>query len=219
MKLLKRYYERRSSENPLWLVVLSDIMTNLMLFFLIAYVFSIQPEKEAQANFIKGFDRERIEEQEKERKADEIMRKFREKDAAQTLSRELKDVSEIQMSEHQIRINISAPILFKSGKADLEQNAIEILNALGKVLSGMDNQVIVEGHTDNIPIKSGDYLTNWELSAARANSVADYLSQKFSIPHKRLVSAAYGEYKPIASNDTAEGRGKNRRIEILVIRK
>jgi len=220
---IERYSPHRTEENPLWLIVLSDIMTNLMLFFLILYVFSLRPEKEAHAGFLSGFDREHME-AEKEKKAENVVQKFKEKDAAETLRAELekaglKDLADVQLTDKVIRINISAPILFKSGRARLEPNALGILSAMGGLLKKLDkNDILIEGHTDAAPIRSGDYGTNWELSAARANSVVEYLASDFNIPNERLISAAYGEYRPVASNDTAEGRARNRRIEILVVR-
>lgn len=221
---IERYSPHRTAENPLWLIVLSDIMTNLMLFFLILYVFSLRPESEAHATFLNGFDKEHME-AEKAKKAEDVVQKFKEKDTAETLRAELekaglKDLADIQLTDKIIRINIAAPILFRSGRARLEPNAVGILAAVGKLLVKLDkNDIMIEGHTDATPIKSGDYETNWELSAARADSVVEYLASDFKIPNERLISAAYGEYRPVASNDTAEGRARNRRIEILVVRK
>ena len=112
------------------------------------------------------------------------------------------------------------PILFSSGRAKLEPNALGVLAAMGKLLHKLEkNDILIEGHTDAAPIKSGDYATNWELSAARADAVVEYLSAGFKIPNERLISAAYGEYRPVAPNSTAQGRARNRRIEILVIRR
>jgi len=221
---IERYSPHKTQENPLWLIVLSDIMTNLMLFFLILYVFSLRPESEAHAVFLNGFDKKHIEE-EKEKKAQEVLQKFKEKDVAETLRDELekaglKDLAEVQMTDKLIRVNISAPILFRSGAAKLEPDAIKVLTVMGKLLEKLkQNDILIEGHTDNIPVKSGDYPTNWALSAARANSVVDYLASGFGIPQEKLISAAYGEYRPIADNKTPQGRAKNRRIEIVVTRK
>lgn len=220
---ISRYSRPRLEENPLWLIVLSDIMTNLMLFFLVLYVFNLRPEQDVQASFVEGFKRKTVSD-EKEKRAQDIIQKFKEKDIAQTISSELKktgleEISQMQMTDKYIKINIAAPILFQSGKSELGQNAQSILNAMGKLLSKLDNDIIVEGHTDNVPIRSGDYTTNWELSAARANTVVDYFKDVFNIPPERVISAAYGEYRPVDSNDTPEGRAKNRRIEIVVIRK
>lgn len=221
---IDRYSSHKTEENPLWLIVLSDIMTNLMLFFLILYVFSLRPETEAHTNFLDGFDRHETETA-KEKKAEEVLQKFTEKDTAEALRAELQkaglqDLAEVQITDKLIRVNISAPILFKSGGAALEANTLPVLSVMGRLLQKLkDNDIMIEGHTDSVPVKSGEYRTNWALSAARANAVVGYLASDFGIPQERLISAAYGEYHPVASNDTAEGRAKNRRIEILVTRK
>ncbi|OGS11755.1 MAG: hypothetical protein A2234_10135 [Elusimicrobia bacterium RIFOXYA2_FULL_58_8] len=223
MKFFISRYSTKMEDNPLWLVVLSDIMTNLMLFFLILYVFSLQGTMESQAAFANGFDKEHAQE-EKEKKALEVIQKFEEADVAKKLAEEMaragiQDMAEVQMTEKQIKINIAAPVLFASGKAGLSPLSSEILGAVAKVISRLPNDIIVEGHTDSIPIRSGDYNTNWQLSAARADAVVELLAVKHGIPQERMVAAAYGEYRPVADNATAKGRARNRRIEIIVSRK
>jgi len=223
MKTLLSRYSTRTEESPLYLVVLADIMTNLMLFFLILYVFSIQEEKTATASFADGFDKEHVQEQ-KEKKAQDVIQKYEEADVAKKLAEEMsksgmKDMAEVQMTEKQIKINIAAPVLFGSGKAALGAASSEILGAVARVIGRLPNDIIVEGHTDSIPIRSGDYNTNWELSAARADAVVELLAKKYGIPQERMVAAAYGESRPVASNDTADGRAHNRRIEIIMSRK
>ncbi|MEI7528302.1 MAG: OmpA family protein [Elusimicrobiota bacterium] len=222
MSLLSRY-SSRSEDNPLWLVVLADIMTNLMLFFLILYVFSLQGETNVKAAFSDGFDKEHSQKL-KEQKALDVVQKFEEADVAKKLEEEMakagmKDMAEVQMTEKQIKINIAAPVLFASGRAALGASSAEVLGAVARVIGRLPNDIIVEGHTDSVPIRSGDYGTNWELSAARANAVVELLASKYAIPQERMVAAAYGEYRPVASNATAEGRAHNRRIEIIVSRK
>ncbi|MBU2572876.1 MAG: flagellar motor protein MotB [Elusimicrobia bacterium] len=220
---IERYTIHKKEENPLWMLVLTCIMTNLMLFFLILYVSSVSPE--VNAGLVEGLNRQVAGGSLKEKKAGDILQKFKEKDAAATLKAELqktglRDLAEVQLTDKFIRINIAAPILFRSGKAELEPNALQVLPVMGKLLEKFNqHDILIEGHTDNIPVKSGNYPTNWALSAARANSVVDYLAANFSIPQEKLVSAAYGEYRPVAPNDTPEGRARNRRIEIVVARK
>lgn len=220
---IDRYSRHKVEDNPLYLVVLSDIMTNLMLFFLILYVFNIHQETDAAAMFSSGFDKDAAQAQ-KAKKAEEILQKFTEADVARQLAEEMlkagmKDMAEVQLTDKQIRIQIAAPVLFASGKAALSLASTEILRPVAGVLNKLPNDIIVEGHTDSIPIRSGDYATNWELSAARANAVVDLLAGSYSVPQERMIAAAYGEHRPVAPNDTAEGRSLNRRIEIIVSRK
>lgn len=219
---LKQRYSNKAEDNPLYLVVLADIMTNLMLFFLILYVFNIQGITDMGQAFSAGFDKEHAQEQ-KEKKAKEILQKYEEQDVAAKLKEEMRragmeDMTEVQMTDKQIKINIAAPVLFASGKAALSPVSAEVLGPVAKVLSRLPNDIVIEGHTDSVPIRSGDYATNWELSAARADAVVELLAKRYAIPQERMIAAAYGEYRPVADNATAAGRARNRRIEIIVSR-
>ncbi|MBI5743178.1 MAG: OmpA family protein [Elusimicrobia bacterium] len=218
---IERYSGKKIEDNPLWLVVLSDIMTNLMLFFLILYVFTIRPDLNA-SEFMNGFDQESADKL-KEKKAEEVLKKFTEEDLAKKLAEDLlkagmKDLASVQITAKQIKINIAAPVLFESGKAELTGSSAQVLGPVAAVLNTLPNDVIVEGHTDSVPIRSGDYATNWQLSAARANAVVALLARQYSVPEARMIAAAYGEHRPVADNATSEGRALNRRIEILVPR-
>jgi chemotaxis protein MotB len=214
VSLISRFKKKKDTGELLWLIVLSDIMTNLMLFFLMLYVFTIKGA-EAQKAFAASLNNEVI--VEKEKKAEDLIQELKEKDIAKTISQ--LDDAQVQITSKEIRINVESPILFKSGSADLGNQAATILNVMGNLMNNLQNDVIIEGHTDNIPVKSGDYPNNWELSAARANMVVNYLTNNFDIAPERLISAAYGEYRPVASNRTRAGRIKNRRIEIVIMRK
>ncbi|HAF95001.1 MAG: hypothetical protein A2X34_00610 [Elusimicrobia bacterium GWC2_51_8] len=223
MNFFVKRYSSGTRENPLWLIVLAGLMTNLMLFFMILYVFNTQSESSAKTLFMQSFEKEKSETQ-KEKNANGIIQKFNEQEAAKNLEEELakaglKNAAEVQITEKQIKINVAAPVLFTSGKAGLNPGSAGILGALAKVLTRLPNDIIIEGHTDNVPIRSGDYATNWELSSARSTAVADFLSGNFAIQNNRIICAAYGEYRPVASNATAKGRAQNRRIEIIVSRK
>ena len=111
-------------------------------------------------------------------------------------------------------------VLFDSGKAQLRRGAYPVLDKVGKVLQEVPDQPIgVEGHTDNVPIRVSGWASNAELSLARANAVLDYLAEHHRIDRSRLMAVGYGEDHPIASNDTAAGRQKNRRVEIVILPK
>jgi chemotaxis protein MotB len=113
-------------------------------------------------------------------------------------------------------------ILFDSGKAEVKQEGLVVLGKVIEILRTVnDKSIRIEGHTDNKPIVGPlmqRYPTNWELSAARAINVARYL-QKQGIEPATLSAAAFGEFKSVADNATAEGRAKNRRIEIVLVPK
>lgn len=113
-------------------------------------------------------------------------------------------------------ISLSGNVLFDSGRADLKPEGLVLLDALAERLAQLPNEVRIEGHTDNVPIETDLYPSNWELSAARATTVARYLAEH-GVDPRRLIAAGYGEYRPVASNDTREGRARNRRVDIVVL--
>jgi chemotaxis protein MotB len=116
-------------------------------------------------------------------------------------------------------ITFVADILFDSGKAELRSVAFPTLDKVARVLreNVPDLNVGIEGHTDNVPIKHSSWKSNWELSAHRALSVLHYLAEDKGITPTRLSALAYGEYHPVASNGTAQGRQLNRRVEIVIL--
>jgi len=121
-----------------------------------------------------------------------------------------------------LTVNMVDAILFDSGKAEVKKGGLEILGKVISILKGVnDKSIRIEGHTDNVQISRAlarRYPTNWELSAARAINVARRLQDE-GIDPGLLSAVAYGEWKPVATNDTAEGKSKNRRIEIILVPK
>lgn len=117
---------------------------------------------------------------------------------------------------HGIAIEINASVLFASGQALLEPGSIKALRAVGGVLAKVPNDIQVEGFTDNTPISTAAFPSNWELSAARASSVVRLLAES-GAPTDRLVAVGYGEFRPIDSNSTPEGRAKNRRVTVMIL--
>jgi chemotaxis protein MotB len=120
-----------------------------------------------------------------------------------------------------LSVNMVEKILFDSGSADIKPEGLKVLGRLGAVLKKVtDKQIRVEGHTDNVPIGgklAERFPTNWELSAARATNVVKFLTEKVGVDPKFLLAAAYSMNRPVANNDTKEGRAQNRRIEIALI--
>lgn len=119
-----------------------------------------------------------------------------------------------------LTVNMVDSILFDSGKAEVKRGGLEILGKVVSILKDVEDKSIrIEGHTDDVQISRAlaqRYPTNWELSAARAINVARFLQDQ-GIDPGNLSAAAYGEWKPVATNDTAEGKAKNRRIEIILV--
>jgi chemotaxis protein MotB len=107
------------------------------------------------------------------------------------------------------------PVLFGSGDASLSEAVYSVLDGIIKIAELNQLSIQVEGHTDNLPIETAKFPSNWELSTMRAVNILRYLQKSSGIPPKRLVAVGFAEYRPSASNDTPEGRQQNRRIEIL----
>jgi len=136
------------------------------------------------------------------------------------LSKEIQDNQvRLQMMEKGLVITFVADILFDSGKANIKEEAYPILDKVSRVLKENvpELSVGIEGHTDNEPIKYSGRKSNWELSTARALSILHCLVDKEGISPQRLSAIGYGEYHPVASNDTKEGRRLNRRVEIVIV--
>jgi chemotaxis protein MotB len=138
------------------------------------------------------------------------------------LRQEIKDKQVgLQMLERGLVITVVGDVLFDSGKAKVRSEAYPILDKVYNVLKE-DVPALgvgIEGHTDNEPIKLSGWKSNWELSTARSLSVLHYMVDEKGIAPERVSAIGYGEYRPVASNDTKEGRHSNRRVEIVILPK
>ncbi|MBI4396559.1 MAG: flagellar motor protein MotB [Elusimicrobia bacterium] len=197
------------------MTVYSDMMTNLMLFFLMMFAFNLAGEvvtKRASEAFQKVIQGQEDSAPSTDGDAppqnlDDFFRELGEKE---------KDLQVIRQGEG-MRLRLPEPVLFDLGKADLKPEAMGILHEIALGLSHFPNTIVVEGHTDDIPIRRGSYQSNWELSEARAESVMNHLVHGEGIHPDRMAVAGYGEYWPFAPNDSDINRALNRRIELLVI--
>lgn len=114
-------------------------------------------------------------------------------------------------------IRVSESTFFNLGSADLRIEAVDILDLIAEFLLRIPNHIRIEGHTDNLPIQTSKYPSNWELSVNRATICVRYLIIKHGFPPERISALGYGEYRPIAGNETPESRIKNRRVDIIVL--
>ncbi len=122
----------------------------------------------------------------------------------------------IERSKEGVKIRISSPILFSSGEAVLKQSAYHLFDLIALIIKRSNCSVTIEGHTDNIPIHTALFPSNWELSTSRALSVLKYFINVHDIDPQNLIAIGRGQYKPLAPNDTAENRNHNRRVEIYL---
>jgi chemotaxis protein MotB len=130
--------------------------------------------------------------------------------------KELKDAVELEVGEDTVTIRMMGETTFDTGKAELRPVFRTLLKKIGAVLGQTKGEIIIAGHTDNVPLSGGLFGSNLGLSMARAGSVAEYLLRATSIDPKRLSTMGFGEYRPLTSNNTVQGRRKNRRVEIIV---
>lgn len=138
----------------------------------------------------------------------------------ESLNKELSEYkAKLQMTERGLVITFMAEIFFDSGKVWIREGAKPVLRKVARVLNNdvPDALVAIEGHTDNVPIKYSGWRSNWELSTGRALSVLHYFVDECGVSSPRLSVNGYGEYRPVASNGTAEGRRQNRRVEIVIL--
>jgi len=124
---------------------------------------------------------------------------------------------QVRQFKDMLTVEVAEQLFFDSGRATLKEQGKAVLSKVGEALKGYEDKVIrVVGHTDNVPISTAQFPSNWELSAARATTVVRFL-QSAGVAPERLTASGRGEFSPVASNDDAEGRRKNRRIEITLV--
>lgn len=131
----------------------------------------------------------------------------------------LSDQVEVVEKKDFILVRLDSEVFFESGSAAVKVGGQDLLTAFSTVLADLEGkEVLVQGHTDNVPIRTAQFASNWELSTARATNVVKYLVDNLGLTPTVFTATGNGEFKPIASNDTAEGKQQNRRIEIKIMK-
>ena len=202
--------------SKLWLIIYTDMISNLMIFFLMLYCLTWLGKTDSElaaASMKEAFAGEKG-------KIDEVLQKVAKGlDKDRSLEGRIKEeFTNVEVSERMITIVLPSPVLFDSGSAELKPMTRKSLKDIAEMVRALNNQIVVEGFTDDKPISSGKYASNWELSCARAFSVIRYFSEKEKIQPKRLSAMGYGEFRPKVPNNNEQNRAKNRRIEISIIK-
>lgn len=214
-------------ENPLWLIVLSDMMTNLMVFFLLIFAITrfqaVSRNKDFNKNVEESFSGTADSSSKSAATKAEQMTSEKEVQLAAKMKEHLSDKgmgtdAEVRINEQKIRIMLSSPILFDSGRSELKTSSYPIMHEVAALIKDIPNRIVIEGHTDNQPVNTSEFKSNWELSAARAFSVVRYFIEKEKLDPERLAGLGYGEYRPLLANDSEANRSKNRRVEVNIIR-
>lgn len=211
-----------------WMDTYADTITLLLTFFILLYSISaVDSEKlkelsEALQNSLTGkqsvkelenLDDIKIDIEKDSNKYEDLSKKLNEIIAKNSLTEIIKTREE----DRGIVLQVDESLLFDPGKAEVKEASASILNTISKIIEETDNDIVAEGHTDNVPINSKEYESNWELSTARAMNIVKYLLENKKINPVRISLKGYGEYNPIVPNDTPENRTKNRRVDILVV--
>ncbi|MCP3676739.1 MAG: OmpA family protein [Deltaproteobacteria bacterium] len=123
------------------------------------------------------------------------------------------------IEERGVVVTIHEKGFFQPGSADILPEATPMLDEIGRILKVMPNQLRIEGHTDNAPLTAGKFSSNWDLSSARALHLLKYITHNYELNPGKLSATGYGEFRPFASNNTPEGRAKNRRVDIVLLNK
>jgi chemotaxis protein MotB len=179
---------------PPWLVNYADLMTELVCFFIILYALSASLNKDVQ-------------------KAKKDVEEAMKQEKVATEVKVTKDGMQITLEEN------GENVFFESGSAEFSPKMIEILAKISPLLRKLaldGHDIVVEGHTDNVPIHNAYFSSNWELSTARATSVVQHMIRQLGMPPQHMAAIGYGEYHPIVPNDTDEHRAKNRRVVFFV---
>jgi len=185
-----------------WLTVFADMMTQVLVFFVLLYIFSITGQLPLLTEALEAFQSDRG-----------LKYPLREDETAIPQG----------IGTSEFIFSLPSQVLFDLGRAEIKPEAVPYLEEAVKKIKEMlvyypDTQIRVEGYTDNLPIHNWRYRSNWELSADRAISVVRYLIEEHSFPPEQLQAMGYGEYMPIVPNDTPENRQKNRRVEIKLVK-
>lgn len=229
---------------PAWVVTFGDLMSLLLCFFVLLLSFSEMDKakyKEVAGSLAKAFGVQRkIKAYEAPKGIKMISRDFDQeliparpreefiamqqreqigmalKKEVETGFRDMQDLIQVEVGEKEVTIRLMGETAFDSGKADIKAQMVPLLLKIGSVLAEGKGEVIIAGHTDNIPLNGGPYGSNLKLSIARAATVAEFLLARSAIVESRVSTMGFGKYRPIESNDTLEGRRRNRRVEIIL---
>ena len=219
---MKEHAKPRKEIGDIWLIIFSDITTNLMLFFLMLFSMTRMTAVEKQA-VVAGMESTVINQSARDQAEMERKAKLEREEAAikriqqSATDGQLAGKASIAVTDKTVKIALNPESFFSIGSAKLNPGTVTVLTSLVGLIESFPNDIIIEGHTDTIPVRGGAYRSNWELSIARAVSVVNFFEASNLAP-KQLVAAGYGEFHPAYPNDSESDRAKNRRIEITLVR-
>ncbi|MFW6007218.1 MAG: flagellar motor protein MotB [Halanaerobiales bacterium] len=230
----KKNSQDNESGSPAWMTTFSDMMTLLLVFFVLLYSFSVM-DLEKFRGFISSFQKQLgvldggktlTDEDltsrgsqgenfnpEMENYIKEVMGELQQYVEDEGLNEEI----DMELNERGFVIRVTGEVLYDLGKAEIKSQGKELLEQIVDKLDNIPNDIRVEGHTDDLPINNDRFPSNWELSTTRATNVIKYFIENEELNPARLSAAGYSEYRPIKENDSPENRTENRRVEIVVL--
>jgi chemotaxis protein MotB len=232
MKKRKHNEEHENAER--WLLTYADLITLLLAFFIMMYVFS---KKDAQkydevASHLKTIfsggtglagkgsvtAASPIDMPSKGASSGEIKRQLESELMDSNRNKPGGENIAVLSDERGVVIRVLDKAFFDEGKAELKDGAKGALDKIVPIIKGIDNHVRIEGHTDNVPINTTEFKSNWELSVRRATEVVRYFVEKRGLSPEKVSATGYAEYRPIVQNNSPKNKSLNRRIEIIVVK-
>jgi chemotaxis protein MotB len=240
--LAKKKHEEEHENHERWLVSYADFITLLFAFFVILYATSQKDASKAQ-EFQKsiqkafksyvdfgGVQGKYVDNQTAtqlipppidvvpQEGGPQETQDYLEREIEKTLGNdeESKDISDIRSDSEGVHVSLAASSFFDPGESLLKEGSLPALDKIFKVITRLNRKFIIQGHTDDLPIHTEQFPSNWELSSARASTIVRYLIARYKVHPSRLVAVGYADQKPLIENDTPAHRAKNRRIDILI---
>lgn len=211
-----------------WLLTYADLITLLLAFFIVMYSMSQVDNKkfgkvsEALNTILRGGTSVLRHQLEQDKTGHGLLKlgnlrlvQQKVEERFRTLGRQ--EELQTEITERGLVIHIVESALFDVGSAELRERAMEVLDLVAEEVKDRPNHIRVEGHTDDRPIQTNIFPSNWELSSARATSVVRYMSDNHGISPDRISALGYGEYRPVRPNNSVENRAKNRRVDVVVL--
>lgn len=191
---LRKVEEAKPLPTPAWMVSYGDLITQLLVFFVMLFALSAAATEDQ-------------------------LRKIKERIDNYVATNNLQAFVSTKITQKEgLVITFSEKYMFDVGRAEIYPEAKKIITDIMALLTEDPNRISIEGHTDNTPISTAQFPSNWELSTARATNLLRFVLEDLKFNPKRLTAAGFGEYHPVAPNDTPENRAKNRRVDVVVRR-
>ncbi|MBC2581251.1 flagellar motor protein MotB [Clostridium sp. DJ247] len=234
---MKKKREEGHMNHERWLLSYSDFMTLLMILFVVLYAMSnvdkVKFKQLSQSlSIAMGGGKSVIAVQDgvdttQDMKSSETeLQQVQEEQKLEQLKKQvdsyldksgMKGSVSTQIDERGLVVSLNDTLFFDTGKAEIKPEWQKKLIELGKILNQLNNYMRIEGHTDNVPIRNGEFGSNWQLSSVRAANVTQFLIDNSNIPPQKMSAVGYGEYRSILDNSTEEGRARNRRVDIIIV--